>query len=52
MQTKLIGQGRLMQVIDPLGQPTIPAYSDHYFCTCFRPYVRPHFSKYLKNNIV
>ena len=26
--------------LDPLGHPTVPAYSDHCFHTCFRPYVR------------
>ena len=34
--------------IDPLGRPTVPAGSDHYFRTGFRPSVRPHFSKYRK----
>ena len=38
------------QTIDPLGRPTVPAGSDHYFCTFFSPYVRPHFSKYRKTN--
>ena len=33
-------------VIDPLGPPTVPAVSDHYFRTCCPPSVRlSHFSK-------
>ena len=36
---------------DPLGRPTVPAGSDHYFCTCFNLYVGPHFSKYRKTNV-
>ena len=35
--------------IDPLGRPTIPAGSDHYFCTCCQS-VRPHFSNLAKQN--
>ena len=27
-------------IIDPLGRPTVPAGSDHNFCSCFRS-VRP-----------
>ena len=34
--------------IDPLGRPTVPASSDHYFRTCFRPSVCSQFSKYRK----
>ena len=34
-------------IFDPLGRPTVPARSDHYFCT-LSPSVRPHFSKYQK----
>ena len=39
--------------IDPLGQPRVTAGSDHCFHTCcpsICPYVRPHFSKLLKQN--
>ena len=32
--------------IDPLGRPTDPTDSDHYFRTDFRPSVCPHCSKY------
>ena len=32
-------------LFDPLGRPTITAYSDHYFHIC-RPSVRPNFSKH------
>ena len=35
----------ILQTFDPLGRPTDPSGSDHYFLTDFRPYVRPHFSK-------
>ena len=28
---------RALKSIDPLGRPTFPAGSDHYFCMCFRP---------------
>ena len=34
----------IVEVIDPLGRPTVPAGSDHCFPT-FRTYVRPHFSE-------
>ena len=33
-------------IFDPLGSPTVLAGSDHCFRKCFRPSVRPHFSKY------
>ena len=40
---------KLYVVFDPRGRPTVPAGSDHCFCTCrlfLRPSVRPsHFSK-------
>ena len=31
----------LQIIIDPLGHPTVPAVSDHYFCTCFCPSIHP-----------
>ena len=40
-------------IIDPLGQPTVTAGSDHYFRTCcpsVRPFVRPHFSDLAKQD--
>ena len=36
--------------IDPLGQPTVTAGSDHCFCTCC-PSVRPHFSNLAKQKL-
>ena len=38
-------------ISDPLGQPTIPAGSDQYFCICC-PSVRSHFSNLEKKLMV
>ena len=45
---KVLFRLSLQLSIDPLGRPTDPAGSDHYFRTDFRTYVHPHFSKYSK----
>ena len=39
------------RILIHFGRPTDPANRDHYFCTDFRPYVRPHFSKYRKRRV-